>query len=266
MVGGVAVIPISGAMMKARSKYGGTSSIDVRRMVRHAAANGRISAILLHVDCPGGTLAGTDALATDVAVANSIKPVFAHCEDLCASAAYCVVSQARRITATRTSLIGSLGTRLVLVDSSKAAEKEGLEVIDFSTGEYKSAGQDGTEITKSHRAYFQGIVDTANTYFMSAVAKGRRMEPKQIDTVFDGRLYDADAAVGLGLVDEVIPFDQALAAIQQQYPTPTDQADPDPRADDKQTADRGSDGPSAAYPASLRTTFARSVRHASQYR
>jgi signal peptide peptidase SppA len=215
IVGGVAVIAIEGAMMKSASKFGGASTVALRSQIRRAANDSRVNSIMLLVDSPGGTVAGTEALAQDVAAANRMKPVHAHIEDMGASAAYYVASQAGRVTAGTGSLIGSLGTRLTIVDSSGMAEKEGLKVHAIASGEYKAAGEGGTQITERQLAYFRGIVDDATTHFKAAVMRGREMDQSTVDALFDGRVHDAQTAKQLGLIDDVSTLDTAVAAISQ---------------------------------------------------
>jgi signal peptide peptidase SppA len=216
VVNGVAVVSLSGGMMKARSKFGGTSTVDVRTQIRKAVVDDGVYSILLLIDSPGGTVAGTSALAEDVANANRRKPVYAYVEDCCASAAYWVASQATRIYAGSASLIGSLGAKMLIVDSSKAAEADGLKVHDISTGEFKGAGADGTPITDRQIAYFQDIVNSANEHFKSAVMSGRNMARATADALFDGKVHDAAQAKQLGLIDEVSTVDQAMAAISSE--------------------------------------------------
>lgn len=211
-----AVIDIAGPMMKARSKYGGTSTVDTRTQLRKAMNDARVSSIMLHIDSPGGTVAGTDALAADVAAANLVKPVHAHIEDMGASAAYYVASQARRITASKGSLVGSLGVRLSVIDSKSYFEKQGLKIHEINTGPYKSAGADGQEIGEKELAYFQGIVDDAVGHFKAAVQSGRGFTDAKIESLFDGRVHDAATAQQLGLIDNVASFDAAVTAITQE--------------------------------------------------
>jgi signal peptide peptidase SppA len=215
-VNGIAVVSIAGPMMKIRSKFGGTSTVDARNAVRKASNDPAVSGILLHIDSPGGTVAGTEALAQDVASANARKPVHAHIEDMGASAAYYVASQARQITASKGSLIGSLGTRMAIVDSSVAADNKGLKVHDISTGPFKGAGLEGTKITEEQLAYFQQIVDDGNRHFKQAVMTGRRFSQSQADALFDGRVHDANTAKTLGLIDNVASLDAAMTAILQE--------------------------------------------------
>lgn len=213
IINGVAVIPIAGPMMKIRSKFGGTSTVDVRTMIRKAVQDESVSAILLHIDSPGGTVAGTEALAQDIADADEQKPVYAHIEDLGASAAYYVACQARRITASKGSLVGSLGVRMTVVDSSQGANMQGLKVYDISTGPYKGTGTEGTPITEKQLAYLQEIVNSANVHFKNAVMDGRGFDEQTTDTLFDGRVHDAEQAQILGLIDDVSTLETAMAAI-----------------------------------------------------
>jgi len=106
----VALIELSGPLMKHQSSLGGTSTIDARRQVREATAAERIRAILLAIESPGGTIAGTAELADEVSKAATIKPVHAFIEDLGASAAYWVASQASWITVNASGLVGSIGS------------------------------------------------------------------------------------------------------------------------------------------------------------
>lgn len=212
---GVAVIPMAGPIMKAKSKYGGCSSIDVRRAIRKAVLDEQVDAILLHIDSPGGTVAGTADLAADVKAADARKPVYAHIDDLGASAAYWVASQARRITANPTGEVGSIGTMLVLADTSGAYAADGIKVHLVSTGKFKGAGADGIPVTDDHLAMFQAEVDDLNEHFIAGVVAGRngKMTPAQVRAVADGRVHIAAKAKTLGLIDEVAPLEVAMSFI-----------------------------------------------------
>jgi ClpP class serine protease len=86
--GNVAIVDLFGTLTKHASSFtGGTSTLETRRMIRDAADDPNIMGILSHVDSPGGTVAGTNDLAQDVASAATRKPVHAFVEDLSASAA-----------------------------------------------------------------------------------------------------------------------------------------------------------------------------------
>jgi protease-4 len=125
----VAVISLTGKLMKQQASMGGgTSTVQARRDIRAAASDPDIGAILLRIDSPGGTAAGTKELADEITAAKTKKPVWAYVEDMAASAAYWAASQASRIIANETALVGSIGTYGVVQDTSGMAAMEGVKV------------------------------------------------------------------------------------------------------------------------------------------
>lgn len=210
----VAVVKMAGVLMKQMSWWGGTSTLQLRRDVRQAAADPNVSAILLAIDSPGGTVAGTDDLASEVKAARRKKPVWAHIDDLGASAAYMVASQADMIYANNaTALVGSIGTLQVVYDYSAAAEREGVRVLKFATGPLKGAGTPGTAVTEEQAAYFQKLVEDGQRSFDAAVRNGRGMSAKELAAVRTGGVFSADEAQALKLIDGIRPLDRTIEAV-----------------------------------------------------
>ncbi len=213
---GVAVLDIAGQMQKGFSKFGGTSTLAARKLLREAVRDDSVRAILLHIDSPGGTVAGTADFAADVRAANEKKPVSAHIDDLGASAAYWVASQAGRITANTTAEVGSIGTVAVVEDSSGKAETEGIKVHVVSTGEFKGAFADGAPVEEKHLEELQARVNELNAHFLHGVAKGRGMSTTDVKSLADGRVHIAAKAKALGLIDGVMSFDAALVQVTRE--------------------------------------------------
>ena len=142
-------------------------------------------------------------------------PVWAHVDDLCASAAFWVASQCRQVWAnSATALVGSIGTYLTLYDMSGKADKDGVKALHFATGPLKGAAAPGTEVTADQKAYFQGLVDAGQAVFDAAVKAGRHLSAAQLAAVKSGGVFPARDAIRLGLVDGIQSFDQTLAQLQ----------------------------------------------------
>lgn len=214
---GVAVIDMNGPMMKGQSKYGGVSTIQIRQALRQAVSDTNVASILLHIDSPGGHVAGTLELADEVRAADKIKPVVAHIDDMGASAAYWVASQARQITANATAEIGSIGVFAVLEDWSGAYEAAGVKVHVISTGPFKGAGAEGAPVTDEQMTHLREIVADLNQHFLAAVQKGRGMKADKLAGIADGRTFIAAKAMDLGLVDAVQSFDKTAAEMGKQF-------------------------------------------------
>lgn len=210
---GIACVEMVGAMAKSAGKYAQVGTVRVRQALRAAVADAECMAILICADSPGGTVAGTQALADDVRAADAMKPTYGHCEDLCASAAYWTLSQTRRLTANQSALVGSLGTYAVVYDTSESAKMEGVKVHVLSTGPQKGAFVDGAEVKPEQLAEAQRTVDALNQLFKAGVMGGRKIGQDAADALFDGRVHIASQARSLGLIDAVQSFDQTLAQI-----------------------------------------------------
>jgi len=206
----VALININGVMMKGFSKFGGASTLEVRQQVRSAVKDSSIEKILLKIDSPGGSVAGTAELAEEISRAAAVKFVHAHIEDTGASAAFWVASQANIITANKTAEIGSIGTFTVIEDTSGAAERAGVKVHVISTGDFKGAFAEGAPVTDDQLADVQERVNALNEFFIADVAKGRNMPDVSVRSLADGRMHIAQAAQALGLIDIVMQFDDVV--------------------------------------------------------
>lgn len=222
---GVAMIRIDGPTAKGFGKFGEMSTVFVRRAIRAASTNPDVASILLVIDSPGGYVAGTDDLARDVAAANEVKPVVAFIEDLGASAAYWVASQARAVYANPTAQVGSIGVFAVIEDASKAAEVAGVTVHVLSTGPLKGAGAEGAPVTPEQLAAWQTEIDDTMAHFAAAVRKGRNMTPKGFAEVATGGTWIASKAKDLGLIDGVRTLDATVAAMPKPRRTKADAAD-----------------------------------------
>lgn len=209
---GVATVEMRGAMMKFTTSLArGTATTFVRRQVRQATADESVKAIVLVIDSPGGTVAGTDELALDVAAAAAWQPVIARVEDLTASGAYWVASQATHIVANRGAEIGSIGTYAIVHDYSARAAQMGIKTHIVRAGKFKGTAAPGTEITPEQLGEIQRVVDSLNEVFLGTVAAGRKMAVERVRDLADGRLHVATEAKRLGLIDAIGTIDQTYA-------------------------------------------------------
>lgn len=214
---GVAVIPVMGPMIRRAGPmarmFGIVGTDSVRLAIEAALADDDVREILLRFDSPGGSVSGLDQAGDVINAAE--KPIIAQVEGMAASAAYYLASQADQVFVGRSDLVGSIGTRMLLYDFSKAFEEAGIEPVVIDTGDFKSAGAPGTEITDAQRNDFQRIVDFYFADFVSVVARGRNMTEQQVREVADGRMFTPQEAQESGLIDGVSTLEQTLNSMRQ---------------------------------------------------
>lgn len=194
--------------------FGGTSMDRVRGLVRDAAADDSVRGILLRINSPGGTVAGTMELADTVRAAAQAKPVVAQVEDLGASGALWIGAQANRLVANvPTALIGSIGAMAIVEDSSERFERAGVTVHAVTSGPLKATGTPGVQISEEQLEDMQARIDEIAADFVTAVASGRELPRAQVQRLAHGGLMKAPAALKAGLIDAVQPIDTTLSEL-----------------------------------------------------
>ncbi len=212
--GGVATINIHGVLMKNPPSWlawfgiGSTAYGQIRQQLSEAIGDPSVKSIRLHIDSPGGKVAGGSETADAIRDANKIKPVSAYIEDLGASGAYWLASQTGQITANLNAEIGSIGVFTVFGDYSKMAEMEGVKIHVVRSGEHKGMGVVGAPITENQIAAWQDVVDGIADNFINAVSTGRRMSAETVRGLADGRVFLAKTAKKNGLIDSIINPDK----------------------------------------------------------
>jgi signal peptide peptidase SppA len=208
VVDGVAKIKISGVLLKSVPGwlrlwgFNITGYDEITEQIEEAVNDSKISAIELVVSSPGGMVAGVTEAADAIYNARQSKPVTAIVEDLSASGAYWLTSQAQSISAGRVAEIGSIGVYSVYYDWTGWEEKAGIKAVVIRSGEHKGMGMD--TITDNQKAAVQEIIDDLAAQFVDSVAAGRNKSAETIKKLATGRLWVAEKARELGLIDTVI--------------------------------------------------------------
>lgn len=217
--GSVMVVDMIGPFMKSVPSwlsFFGVEAVDsqlVASIINAAAADDSVDSIVLNIDSPGGQVAGTEAVADAVKAAAAVKPVHAHIDDLGASAAYWVASQASTISMNRTGQAGSIGVYAEVWDVSSAFADEGIVVHVISSGEDKGRMVEGTKIESRDLELLQEEIDALAAIFIEAVAEGRNMKPDQAKAIATGRTWLAKEALDIGLIDSIGSLPEAIASL-----------------------------------------------------
>ncbi len=200
----VAVVPIKGAIM-------GSMSDRFARLMKQVDNDSTIKALVIEVDSPGGTVSDSDEvyeLVRRYKAKHANTPVVVSMGGLAASGGYYVSCAADYLFAEQTTLTGNIGVLFPMYDFSRLGEKWGIEDTTIaSTGTpYKTAGSMLRSLTPEQKVYLQDLADQSFARFKSVVRTGRsghaKFDVKKLDQIADGKIYTADDAVAIGLVDE----------------------------------------------------------------
>ena len=171
----------------------------VEKAVKQLEDNQFVEKIIFNIDSPGGNTAGMHSLG--ITIASSSKSIESITSGSISSAAWWVAAPSDKISADKMSQLGSIGTMVRLVDSSKYYQQAGLKVHVISTGALKGSFTEGKEVTTEELAYAQELVDSVNKIFLDFISTYRKVDTKQISS---GKVWLAEEAKSLGLVDTIL--------------------------------------------------------------
>jgi len=219
----VALVAVKGVITDAAGGFfaPGTFRSSLEQLER-AAQDEAVKAVLLEVDSPGGEVTASDVLWRKVTQLKKEtgKPVVVSMGSMATSGGYYVSSAADRIVAQPTTVTGSIGVLMSLLNAQGLVEKVGLQSVVIKSAEHKDLGSPFREMTPEEQAILQGVVDHLFTRFKTLVAEGRELTAEQVTAVADGRILTAQEALETGLIDRIGYLDEAIAEAKQLAGTP----------------------------------------------
>jgi len=214
----IAVIPIMGTITPRASAFssGGTTTERIGSLIDAAVKNDTVKNIVLDINSPGGSVFGMQELGSKVRAAREQKPVYAIANHMAASGAYWIGSQATKFIMSPSGSVGSVGVIYRRVDNTAALEKQGIKVHSIVSGEFKDEGAPYKAMTKTEEADLQAKSDAYYKTFVSEVAAGRKQTESFVrETYANGRMFLADEAKAIGMVDNVQSFEDFMNNLKQ---------------------------------------------------
>jgi protease-4 len=199
----VALVRVEGPIMDSRE------TVETIRAHQH---NGRVKAMVLRVDSPGGGVVPSQEIHDAVAdFAATGKKVVVSMGNVAASGGYYIAAPSDLIIANPGTLTGSIGVIMSLANFESLLDKIGVSNITIKAGANKDVGSPFRQMTDSERALLQEVMDDIHNQFISAVAAGRNRTEEEIRPLADGRIYSGRQALAVGLVDELGNLETAIS-------------------------------------------------------
>ena len=216
----VAIVNVEGEIMnQPASTFGAVGynhelTLEALKEIRDDAS---ISAVLLHVDSPGGGVYESAELhKLLVEIKEQDKTIYSTMGNMAASGGYYISAPADKIFASRETLTGSIGVIMSGFNASELMDNLGIEETTWASGDMKNMGSMFTPMTEEEDEYFQYLTDSMHDDFVQVIVEGRDMDESDVRDLADGRIYLAEDAIENGLVDEIGNFDDALAALKEE--------------------------------------------------
>ena len=171
-----------------------------------------VKAILLNIDSPGGGVAVSQEIYTEIKRLREKKDktIVAYFSSTGASGAYYIACASNKIIGNPGTIVGSIGVIAEWVNYADLLEWAKLKDIVFKTGEFKDTGSASRPLTDNERKYFQGLIDDMYVQFVEAVSSGRKLDLQEVRSMADGRVFTGRDAKERKLIDEIGNFQDAV--------------------------------------------------------
>ena len=213
LIGGLIRRPPSDrvAILRLYGPIGGAGrTADWIELVRRVRESKRVPAVVVDIDSVGGSATASEALFLALERLAAAKPLVAVVRGAGASGAYLAAIAARRIVATPTAIVGSIGVINIAPRLPALLDRLGIAVSEHTAGRLKGMGAPWREESEAEAKKEQAIVDAIYDAFVQRVADRRRLSLEQARDLATGEIWLAREALELGLVDEIGDLEHAV--------------------------------------------------------
>lgn len=185
----------------------------LREELERAEQDDEITALVLRIDSPGGTVIASEILYREIARHKRAtgRPVIAQMMGIAASGGYYVAMAADRVQAYPSTITGSIGVIMLGFNASGLMQKIGVDYQTLTTGAFKDAGSPFRAMSDAEREQLASVMRDLFAGFLDVVEKGRpRLARAEIERLADGRIYSARQALDAGLIDTIGDLEDAI--------------------------------------------------------
>ena len=206
----IAVIHGTGEIISGYSEGSEIADQSFNELLKLAANNDRIKAVVLRLDTPGGSAFASENIRQQVlALKAAGKKVVVSMGSVTASGGYWIAASADKIVASPTTLTGSIGIFGMFATLDKSLNKIGIHSDGVSTNALSDIGLT-QPLNPELAEIFQIGIENGYANFLTVVSNGRNMSIKEVDKIAQGRVWTGVDGLKNGLVDELGDLQSAI--------------------------------------------------------
>jgi protease-4 len=185
-------------------------------LLESLAKTDRVKAVLVHIDSPGGTTVGSEAIYEKIRAIAAKKPVASVMDSVAASGGYITALATDHIVARGNTVTGSIGVVFSFPEFSEMLGKLGIRMEEIKSGELKAEPTPYKPMSERVRQVTNEMVQESFQWFLGLVAERRKLPMDQVRILADGRVYSGRQAVANKLIDELGSEEQAVIWLKAQ--------------------------------------------------
>ncbi len=207
----VALIYASGEINMGQSDEENIGAESLSKTIRAAREDSSIKVIVLRINSPGGSSLASDIIWRELDLARKVKPLIVSMGSVAASGGYYIATPADTIVADPTTITGSIGVFGILFNAqSFFKNKLGITTDVAQTNKHANLGTIFRPLTTEEKGFIQEEVENIYDVFLTRVAEGRKLSKAKVDSIGQGRVWGAQDALRLGLVNTIGGLDKAI--------------------------------------------------------
>ncbi|MGB1252942.1 MAG: signal peptide peptidase SppA [Candidatus Promineifilaceae bacterium] len=218
----IGVINIEGAiMMEAVAPlipFSPVSTAAQRSLVpllRHAAQDEQMAALILHINSPGGDALASDLIWREVDRIRPKKPIVVYMNNVAASGGYYIAAGGSTIISQPGTMTGSIGVIITRPAISGMFDKLNINQVALKRGENAGLYRGSAPWSADEQEVVRKRLIATYDQFKDVVAQGRNLPVEELDPICEGRVWTGRQARAHKLVDEHGDFLTAIEAARK---------------------------------------------------
>ena len=214
----IAVIDVRGIIVSSDNSINSSNVADPKLIcakIRRAASDAKVKALIVNLNTPGGEVVASDEIYAEIKrFRKTGKPAVAMLNTMAASGGYYVAAACHPIVAHKLTMTGSIGVIMSTINYRGLFDKIGLQSEVYTSGKMKDMLNGGRQRTPEEIQIVKDMVNRTYLEFSRIVAESRKIPVEKVRTteIGDGRIFDGEQALKLGLVDSLGYFRDAEEA------------------------------------------------------
>ncbi|MBW3622259.1 MAG: signal peptide peptidase SppA [Armatimonadetes bacterium] len=214
----VGLVRVSGVITAGASEgglLGGSTTASSETIIKHleeAAKDDNVKAIVLRINSPGGSPAGSQEVYNEILRLRKEKkkPIIVSMGDVAASGGYFIAAAADHIFAVPSTMTASIGVIMEYPVLHELFNRWGVDMAVIKSGKFKDIGNIARPLSPEERTLLQTMIMDVYGQFVTAVVEGRNLPREQVLKVADGRVMTGAQAHKYKLVDELGGLKEAV--------------------------------------------------------
>ena len=163
----------------------------------------RVRAVIVHVNSPGGTTVGSEAVYEHLRELAKKKPIVTVMGSQATSGGYITAIAGDHIIARGNTLTGSIGVIMQWPNAKELLESIGIKYREVKSDPLKAAPNPFTDDDPEAIAVVREVIDDSHDWFIKLVAERRKLADTDARRLGNGRIYTGRQALDAKLIDGI---------------------------------------------------------------